>query len=308
VPLLGLTVVPSFTTAANPNTVKMAEDYLVGQYNPTVGLLSEQSGSSTYWLYSDNYLAVLAMQAANGSSPSTQAMLAQNVSSTLHRYIDEIPGALNQYMVLTSNSSDFNAPSSYQVATVGGASIKIALNNGSGTLSLDNYADIAFLEALYYNRTGQNVEAACLFDTGANMYNGVGINDSVYSDPASSSYHQYQTYKLALYLLAGKTLGQSVPPSVEAVLLKMQDNTTGGFYTGYDSSYSPAGTTENVETTSLAILALTAPTEALSTSSCSSVFNWLAYLAVVLGFFILVAATTTFAYYRMGARARPQRP
>lgn len=30
----------------------------------------------------------------------------------------------------------------------------------------------------------------------------------------------------------------------------------GGFYTGYDSSYSPDGTLTNTETTSLAILAL----------------------------------------------------
>jgi hypothetical protein len=245
-----------FSTSSSAATSKYlisAEGFLVSQYNGKIGLVSEHSGSSTNWLYSDNYLALLAFKRANSSDPSYQLLVEKNVSSTLQRYMSHIPNAKNQYMVLTRDVSYFNNSANYRVASVDGSSINITLNNLPGKLNPHNYADIAFLEALYYKQAGNKREAIYLFKIGAKMYNGIGLNDSVYVMT-----HQYQTYKLALYLYVAKILGQGIPSSVKATLLSMQSQTTGGFYTGYNSSYSSSGTLENVETTSLAILALTA--------------------------------------------------
>ena len=85
------------------------------------------------------------------------------------------------------------------------------------------------------------------------MFDGTGMNDSVFQ--AGNQAGQYQTYKLALYIYASKVLGYPVNETTEADMLRMQ-GASGGFPTGYDSNFSNDGTNTNVETTSLAILAL----------------------------------------------------
>ncbi len=162
--------------------------------------------------------------------------------------MSRIPNAENQYRVLTMPVFYFNASKNFVVATSQGRDISITLNNQSGSLSPNNYSDIAFLEAIYYNEIGNHDEAISLFKTGANMYDGTGIVDSVFAG-------KYQTFKLALYHYAGKLLNQNVPSSVQTNLLKMQGS-NGGFYSGYSSNFSTDGTLENTETTSLSILAL----------------------------------------------------
>jgi len=161
-----------------------------------------------------------------------------------------IPEPLNQYMVLNSSVFAFNASSNYNVSYIDGANISVTLNNGTSNLNPNHYADIAFLEALYYNRIGEKGEAVSLFEVGAHAYNGIGINDSAFKTT-------YQTYKLALYIYAAEILGQNYSSSAETTLLDMRGN-NGGFYTGYNASYFTAGTLTNVETTSLAILAISA--------------------------------------------------
>ncbi len=84
-------------------------------------------------------------------------------------------------MILNSSVFAFNASTNYNVAKIDGATISITLNNGSSELNPNNYADIAFLEALYYDRIGQMSEALSLFEAGANMYNGVGIKDIAFN-------------------------------------------------------------------------------------------------------------------------------
>jgi hypothetical protein len=66
---------------------------------------------------------------------------------------------------------------------------------------------------------------------------------------------QYQTYKLALFLYASAALDQPFNTTALSTLLRMQAP-DGGFYTGYDASYSHQTTLTNTETTSLVILAL----------------------------------------------------
>lgn len=263
--LIGTPVLHSFVTAQNTQVdlaLPAAINYLVVNYNSTVGLIPEVPHGNTYWLYSDSFLALLALEQYNNQYPGnlTVTNIAANIEGNLSKYIVEVPNVnlLNQYMVLntsskTLNPSIFNASNSYTVTKDFGAIINITLNNGTGVLSSANYADISFLEAVYSNNIGQSNNANGNYTIGSQMFDGTGMNDSVFQTGNQAG--QYQTYKLALYIYASKVLNYVLPQNVEADLLKMQ-GTSGGFYTGYDSSFSNNGTNTNTETTSLAILAL----------------------------------------------------
>ncbi|MGA2876077.1 MAG: hypothetical protein ABSE82_11140, partial [Nitrososphaerales archaeon] len=197
-----------------------------------------------------NFLAAYVLQNVNPSN-ITELKVAGNISHTLDNYMAGMPDPLNQYMILTAGVFAFYASSNYDVTNIDGATIGITLNNGTTALSPNNYADIAFLEALYYNGLGQRGAAVSLFDIGASMYDGIGLKDVAFNGT-------YQTYKLALYIYAAKVLGENYASSAEVNLLDMKAS-NGGFYSGYNSNYSAAGTFTNVETTSLAVLALSVP-------------------------------------------------
>ena len=64
----------------------------------------------------------------------------------------------------------------------------------------------------------------------------------------------YQTYKLVLYLYALQATG-TYYYGEEDNLFQSQ-GPDGGFHTGYDQEGTYAGTIENVETTSIAIIAI----------------------------------------------------
>ena len=267
---LSLLLVPLFAsshaeTNSTSQVLTSAENFLVSQYNASIGLLSEHPGSNFYWLYSDNYLALLAFKQANSSDTAKQTAIMNNANSTLSRYMTLIPNAKNQYMVFSSNVFDFNDSHNYELTTVEGSIINITLNNMTGTLDPHIYGDIAFLESVYYNDIGNKSEALSMFQIGASMYNGIGINDSIFI-----KYRDYQTYKLALYIYAATLLGESYPSSVKTNLLAMQNTTNGGFYSDYAPDYSTAGHDANVETTSLAILALAKITTTSSSTTASS--------------------------------------
>jgi len=235
--------------------VSRATTYLTSNYNPTVGLISETPDSHTYWLYSDNYLAVLALRQVGFSNPYIAA-IADNISATIGFYAPRLVGATNQYMVLSgawTGPCTFDNTSSHVLTRSSNPQIAVTLNNGTGILNASDYADIAFLAAICHQHQGNLGMAVSAFNQGAKFFDGIGFADMQFKDPGSQG--QYQTYKLALYIYAGKLLSQPVNQAAMAALLKMQ-SPNGGFYTGYDTTFSHGSSKTNAETTSLAILAL----------------------------------------------------
>ncbi len=83
------------------------------------------------------------------------------------------------------------------------------------------------------------------------MWDGKGMVD----EPFKNGLGVYQTYKDALYLLVLTRLSMAIPTGLADVILRMQ-GPDGGFHTGYSSTLTYAGTDENAETTSIAIMAL----------------------------------------------------
>jgi hypothetical protein len=224
-------------------------NYLVANYNSSIGMIPEVPGGHTYYVYSDNFLAALALK---GSDDPTLRAISSNITSTDARLLSAVPHPTSQYQVITSTNGTFFTSNNYVIAHLGSAVIETTLNNGTTPLSPVSYVDVAFLDALYLHRVGLQKSAVDDFTLGAKLYDGVGFVDKAFTQG------QYQTYKLALYDYVGKVLGAVLPSNLESNLLKLQDP-DGGFYSGYDSRFTPNGTDTNTETTSLAILALGTP-------------------------------------------------
>jgi len=255
------TIESSATTLPTQATIQSqavapAISYLVANYNHTIGLIHESPDSGSlsgiYWLYSDNYLAQQALQSVSANNVSIAAMVS-SINQMMLRYLHGQPNPCNQYMILTTGLFPFDSAKDYTFGRVDGAVIKSTVNNQTGTLSPLSYADVAFLQAIAYYRNGESQNALTVYRYGLTKWDGLGFKDSAYSGT-------YATYKLALYILASKTLGQAVNNSMITELFNLQLHTgidKGGFATSYTGNGKPVSGT-NTETTSLAILAFEA--------------------------------------------------
>ncbi len=275
--LIAVVVGPYLYPAAPKTPEQVALDrtmaYFAHGYSFTTGLIPNVPGGQVFWIYSDNYLASLAIARYAGQN-QTLFDLSAALYYTLVGYASTVSlgGVLSQYSALNSTSASFRCPTDYvlswsaegngSTAGVGETAIKTTINDGSSSCAspAQNYADLLFLQAVYYHRLGNSTGAIAYYHLGAADFDGKGIADAAYTTPGSGSYHQYQTYKTALYLYSAVCLGQQSQdinyPKLEPALMSMQDNSTGGFFTGYGSSLVPLSPSVNTETTALAALAL----------------------------------------------------
>ena len=266
-------------TPPSPDKVRlnMTIDYFAKNYNATIGLIAETPGSHTFWLYSDNYLAVLAISRYEATNSSTSGF-ALALRTALDGYVATLPPSLvqSQYTVLNSTVGSFHCSANYSVAwTKGGqlvlgggsASLMTTANNQSPSCASQNYADIMLLRAVYYNRVGNSTGASYYYGLADKDFDGLGFADLAYANSSLSSYHNYQTYKLALFIYATYCLGEQGSSSDLAkateTLRFLQSNSTGGFAAEYTPNLTslnapPAtpGQAVNTETTALAALAL----------------------------------------------------
>jgi hypothetical protein len=252
------TITTTITTAATVTVspldasqeVQSACTYLGSNYNTSVGLIAETPSHTRYFLYSDNFLAALAMPRGCPIPPHSRIPIYENINSTLSKYnSSQIP---NQFMVFQCKWY-FQGSHDYDLS----GDIWTTVNNQTGLpLNASAYADVAFLQAYYDVTCLHNIPAAItVYNTGADMYNGVGFNDTPFQIGQSKGI--YQTYKLAFYIYTAILLNQTVPLSALVNMARMQAP-NGGFYTGYDDGFSNDNTSTNTETTCLAIMALRA--------------------------------------------------
>lgn len=244
-------------------TVKAAVDYLAKSFNSDIGLIYEtpDNNGATYHIYSDNYLAELAL--APYASNGTIKDILRFIGTTSNNLIKTQPGIVNQYQIL--NDSAFVLPirnaSNCLITEWNGLMVNCTVNNGTGTLAAKDYADIAFLEAIAYHNNNQTENAMLVYNIGAAMWNGVGFNDTVYRSYTDG--RGYDTFKVALYIYASKALNCSFDVRAYSNLLSCQLSSgvsgagnKGGFATYYTANNCTNNQT-NTETTALAVLALT---------------------------------------------------
>ncbi len=267
-------IIPAPPKSSNELALEKAVSYLARNYNFTMGLIPETPGKNVFWVYSDNYLAGLAISRGAGSN-QTMATIGLALYFSVRAYMATYSGGSNQYSALNSTLVSFNCPSDHTLTWTGvadgtraSAVVKTTENDGDPSCAspVRNYADILFLEAIYAHRVGNSTGAASVYDLAAKDLDGNGIADKAFSDKASNSSGIYQTYKLALYVYATYCLGfqqdkASDLQTVENAMLSLQ-GTSGGFASGYQANNLALGpgitivSGPNTETTALAALAL----------------------------------------------------
>jgi hypothetical protein len=243
------------TPAAKPNqdpnlhlAIQRGGAFLKRQYNPQLGLLAESPivGPNNYWLNNDNSLAAHALSAIG------ERELSDKLTATLDRYGYPGNGFIN-----VAWSEPIAWPPAVEtnltITQVGDDKI-LQEAHGSSALFLDwcEYSNLAFMGALNEFQRGHIDEAHSDYRAAMQAFDGIGFKDKAFL--AGSGL--YETYKLAWAILAGIRLGESMDSRLLPALLAKQ-GLSGGFYTHYLTSGEPQGD-PNVETTSLALLALEA--------------------------------------------------
>ena len=277
--LLIFALFPTAPSAPKPKdqvALDGAITYFARNYNDTLGLIPETPGGHVYWLASDNYLVDLVLLRYSSSNQSTISF-GNVIRTALSGYESTLPAALtqNQYSALTSTRAFFGCSTDYAVtwsaggrpaAGNGSAVMMTTANDGSPACSGQNYADLLFLQAVYYHRLGNSTAALSFYQAGAKDFDGRGVLDLA-NQGSTQSTLTYQTYKLALYVYASICLGEQGSAAdlatAESNLMFMQYDYSGGFATSYGpnlTSLSGPNVTPtsgaNTETTALAAQAL----------------------------------------------------
>lgn len=225
-----------------------AATFLQNQYNSTIGLLREApeiTEPTIYWLWTDNNLGYHALEYYNES-------MADEIKSTLDFY-----GYDKMYAYETLFRQTVNLPfkdaNTYYITEETDYIIKLDIYNGSTMEDWESYGNLLCLAALSEWWQRHFAQAKSYFSQVKAMWDGKGIADKAFQEGDSAGV--YQTYKLAKLLYTERILGQVLTfhDTAESIIWQMQNDTTGGIITGYDSEFSTNGHFANVETTSLVI-------------------------------------------------------
>jgi len=222
--------------------IQRGESFLANLFDPSLQLLPEYRGSSTYWLFHDNYLAAHLLA-------QSRPDLSQRIRSSLEKSGITNSGKIEIVFDQATKPLPFRTYVLTNVALVDGKTIRTEIVTTNALTGWDQYADLLLLASLAQARSAP-ADARRNFDKAAAMWETEG-----FQDPASRHGHRFATYKLALYLIAANRLGISPPHGGKVIerLLAMQ-TPDGGWITDYREG-KPLGLA-NVETTCLALLAL----------------------------------------------------
>jgi hypothetical protein len=230
------------------DAAKRGRLFLAGLFDPSIGLVPEYRGSKTYWLYHDNYLAAKVLQ-------SSHPDLAERIVKSIQSYGIRESGKIEILFGETKRPLPFRHYRLSDVRNLDSKAVKTEVVNDPIMAGWEQYADLLLLASIALAQS-EPVKAKEYFQDAVQMWDGKGFRDR-----AVEHDNRYATYKLALALIAARRLG--VRPLTQDVtlerLLAQQEN-DGGWITDYDFEGNPVGVA-NVETTSLAVLALDALTK-----------------------------------------------
>ncbi len=235
---------------APDSVIDRAVSYLQSEYNPQIGLIREspEVAPHTFWVATDNVLAMHALEAAGAHD------LAADLKAAIPRYSNSSHGLIE---VLWGQPIAWPPHVEEQITVTQISNLVIRTESklfGPVFLDWSEYADLALLGALHAFNSGNRVEAQQIYRGAMQMWDGQGFADKAYF--AVEGHHLYTTYKLALALYVARIIGETLDENVRQALLAKQAS-SGGFTTLYDAQGVPQGDT-NTETTSYAILALIA--------------------------------------------------
>ena len=222
--------------------IQRGERFLENLFDNRLQLLPEFQGSSTYWLFHDNYLAAHVLA-------STRPDLSRRIRSTLAQFGVTNSGKIEIIFGEARQPLPFRTYLLTNVAVIDGKTIRTELVTTNLLAGWNEYADLVLLASLARAESAP-AEARRNFDQAVTMWDGEGFKDA-----AAKHSGVYATYKLALYLIAADRLKIPAPHREEVIarLLAMQSS-DGGWKTDYKDG-KPVGLA-NVETSCLSVLAL----------------------------------------------------
>ena len=249
---------PYQAIGANPygKNIARAEAYLISRLNQNLGLVYESDDpgthwltgeypsfhwryNQTYWLYSDNFFASLALQA-------DYPQISNLINASIRRY-QQPPSGVFEVVAGDKIQLPLHAAEDYIVAESTNYVITVRRHN-STALAL-NWLDLWLYEALEYDLEGNYYSAQFLLRRAETMWTGNGFWDLSFLFT-----HTYSNHKLALFLFTVRALGIIVPEEDTMLqhLWAMQ-NQYGGITSLADATGRPIGSS-NTETTALTLL------------------------------------------------------
>jgi hypothetical protein len=274
------------TTATNPpNTFYIASDNLLARK----ALSYCTAGGSI----SNNITRSTAFCCGSGIDLMHESLLGTKISIPIHN--------ATTYTIANSTAGKFWDSTGLGI---GAYTVLWEVHNSTGILPDCVYGDVTVYTALELRLEGNNTGAGHEMDCLSIMWDGTGIVDEAYKDGTAGEHGVYQTFKLALYYLALHNITGSyyTYPGELDLLLRMQ-GPDGGFHTGYDKAGTYAGTQENAETTSIAIIALhtlSSPTTIFPSFSIPPVIIY-----TVIGVAVAGGAVATFLVWLLLLRKKP---
>jgi hypothetical protein len=131
--------------------------------------------------------------------------------------------------------------------TINGYSLPTWNQSGAGA----GYADLIALEILSYRNQGLSTDT--LWSLLLAKWDGVGMNDAATGPDGS-----YSIYKVALFKIAARALGQTLPSGVDDILIAAQ-GANGGIRTNYNAGKTWLDQAGTAEATALVVLAFRMP-------------------------------------------------
>jgi hypothetical protein len=247
-------------TSSQPyaQNIARAEAYLVRHFDPGLGLVYESDDpgqhwlkrefsnfhwryNQTYWLYSDNFFACLALR-------QDYPQLSGRIRSAIQSYRQpppnffEVVGGERIHLPL-HDAMDFMVKQNQD-------NVVMIRTHNSTRLALGNYVDFWMYEALEYALEGNYANAVFLVNRAETLWRGNGLYDWSFT----LFDHMFSNQKLALLLFTAHALGLRLVEEqhMEAHLWSMQ-NEDGGIASLSDPSGKRVGSS-NTETTALTIL------------------------------------------------------
>lgn len=250
--------IPHSTVSPNPyaQNIARAEAYLVSELNPNLGLVYESDDpgihwltaeypnfhwryNQTYWLYSDNLFASLALQ-------KDYPGISSEINASINRYRQPASGVF-EVVEGERIQLPLHAAGDYIVAQE--ADYVVTIRRHNSTALAFNWLDLWMYEALEYDLEGNYPSAQFLLRRAETMWRGNGL----WEWPFLLT-HTFSNHKLALFLFTARALGITVPE--EDMMLQhlwSMQNQYGGITSLSDASGHPIGSS-NTETTALTLL------------------------------------------------------
>ena len=235
--------------------LRHAADYLISQYNSSLGLVAEAPtvAPNTYWLVSDNLLAQTALA-------SYDPAISSNIRESLQEYAHTFRVPTNAAGLPISYKHEaligervplpFRMCVQLTLIETPAYVIKIDVANGSVLLDWRSYGDLLLYASLSAHYDDNPLKAKEYFDGAVAMWDGIGVRDK-----HTNITGLYATYKLALLYHVANQLAEPLPFE-EALLNRLwrQQYDNGGFITDYKLDGTLDGDT-NTETTAIVLIA-----------------------------------------------------